>query len=582
MLGTTRPQFHRALLSPRPTKKCPMKQFAVLVAVSPLLLTLPAQSADFFINTQAQFNTLNSIDFDPGDNIFLQGGTIFNGGLFFDAADTGIASTGAVNPITLTSYGTGRATINAGNSFGIYSQDNGGFNISNLNFTGSGVAANGATTNTQSGIGFYTASAGNLKYDHIYLDNLDISGFGRNGLYVGGFNNDAGYNDVRITNVVAHDNRNAGIVTFGDTRVTSRNSLTNVYVGDSRAYNNVGDPASAGNTGSGIVLGGVNGGVIERSIAHDNGQNNQPTQGPVGIWTYDSNNITIQHNESYANQTQGGDGGGFDLDQNVTNSTLQYNYSHDNAGAGYLIFDGDGTTVRNEGNTVRYNISENDGRRATSLASAGIFISGNVRNLDVYNNTIFMASNNDDTPAIEIRTVSGNPTNLGLYNNILYTQGTARLLRVDTNVGTITLRGNDYFKAGETGFEILWRGTTYTNFQAWVNATGQEKLDGQIVGLNVDPRLMSPGNGGTVGDADLLETLTAYMLQSDSLLIDKGLDLQTLFGIDAGPHDFFGVPIQQGEAFDIGASEVPEPSTIVSLVLMGVLACPLLGRRPRG
>ena len=73
--------------------------------------------------------------------------------------------------------------------------------------------------------------------------------------------------------------------------------------------------------GSGIVLEGVDGGVIQNCVAHDNGQNNTFCGGPVGIWTLESNNITIQHCESYRNHSGTGcDGAGLDLDGGVTNS----------------------------------------------------------------------------------------------------------------------------------------------------------------------------------------------------------------------------------------------------------------------
>ena len=50
------------------------------------------------------------------------------------------------------------------------------------------------------------------------------------------------------------------------------------------------------------------------------------------------------------------------LDGGVRNSIVQYNYSHDNDGAGYLLaqFEG-GRAFYN--NVIRYNVSENDGQK---------------------------------------------------------------------------------------------------------------------------------------------------------------------------------------------------------------------------
>ncbi|MGC3974336.1 MAG: hypothetical protein QM771_08160 [Nitrospira sp.] len=71
-------------------------------------------------------------------------------------------------------------------------------------------------------------------------------------------------------------------------------------------------------SGSGIILGNVDSGVIEWSKAYENGRLGNAG---VGIWTYDSTKVAIQHNESFANHTSGdADGGGFDLDGGVTDS----------------------------------------------------------------------------------------------------------------------------------------------------------------------------------------------------------------------------------------------------------------------
>ena len=547
---------------------------AAILTCTPAVST--ARAADFYVSTQTEYNALNSTTFNPGDSIFLQGGSTFNGGLYFDPADSGNDASGnLIDPITLTSFGTGRATINAGDRFGLYGYNNGGFNISNLNFRGSGVNPNGTTTSIDDGISFYTDLPGNIKQNHIYIDSVDVSGFGSNGIVIGGDNAATGYNDIRITNSVAHNNRHTGVSTYG----VARNANTNVLVDNVRAFNNVGDPNSTGNTGSGIVLGNTDGGVIQNSVAYDNGRNNKPTEGPVGIWAYDSNNITIQFNESYNNTTSNGDGGGFDLDQNVTNSVIQYNYSHGNAGAGYLIFDGDGTANgTNSGNVVRYNISENDGRRG-STASAGITVGGNVRNLQVYGNTVFITDstfNGTKEPAIKIDRISGStgPQGILVANNLFMTDAGGRLVFKGNSVTNSTdpttgirFINNDYF-AADGKFNLFWGNNdgistndTYTSLNAWLTAiTGQERFDkdgdgtAEIVALNLDPLLTDPGNGGTV-DPDALASLVAYLLQEDSPLIDAGLDLSRL-GITVGPRDFDGTALPQGDAPDIGADEL--------------------------
>ena len=61
---------------------------------------------------------------------------------------------------------------------------------------------------------------------------------------------------------------------------------------------------------------------------------------PVGIWAYQSDSITIQYCYSHDNHTseKGKDGGGFDFDGGTTNSVMQNNFSANNEGAGYGLF----------------------------------------------------------------------------------------------------------------------------------------------------------------------------------------------------------------------------------------------------
>ena len=289
---------------------------------------------------------VNALALVPGDRVLLRAGDTFFGGLSFDAEDAGSPAA----PIVITSYGAGRAAIYAGSGDGISVYNAAGYEISNLDLTGAGAWA--------SGIVFYNDLPGGVKLGYIRIDGVDVSGFGRDGIEIGAWSGSSGFRDVRITNASAHGNARTGIIFYAQ----QPNTHEWAYIGFSRAFDNTGVIGATVNTGSGIVFGGVNGGTIERSVAHGNGRLCTAPAGPAGIWTYDSTAVVIQHNESYGNLTGGPtDGDGFDLDQNVSSSVLQYNYSHDNAGAGYLLAQGP-LNDNHRGNTVRYNISQNDGR----------------------------------------------------------------------------------------------------------------------------------------------------------------------------------------------------------------------------
>jgi len=146
----------------------------------------------------------------------------------------------------------------------------------------------------------------------------------------------------------------------------------------------------ATNSGSGIVIGNAASGIIEYCAAYDNGKRSTAPEGPVGIWAYYSKNVTIQHCLSYANKTNGPDGGGFDLDQSCQDCTVQYCFAYHNEGAGMLLIDTDGGEP-SSGSVVRYNIFENNG---SENAIGALHVFGKVRDNDIHNN-VFMQSNED-------------------------------------------------------------------------------------------------------------------------------------------------------------------------------------------
>jgi hypothetical protein len=488
----------------------------------------------------------NSMTFAPGDQILLEGGSTFTGQLYFDANDQGSAT----NPITIGSYGGEPATINAGTNTGLFIYNSAGYHLSDLNLVGSGVA-----TNTGNGISFYNDLGGNVKLDGITINNVEVSGFRNYGVVIGAWNNQSGYNNIRVTNVATHDNGKGGLSTYAQ----APNANENVYIAHVKAYNNLGLPGVSNPTGNGIVLGNVNNGVIERSIAYNNGAQNNSINGPVGIWTYDSNGIVIQYNESYNNRTGGkADGDGFDLDQNVSNSIMQYNYSHGNDGAGYLLCNAV-DNYNHTGNIVRYNISQNDGRKN---GYGGIDVYGRIRNAEIYNNTVFLSKALTGSPsAIRVwNTGSENldVSSLHIRNNILQTTNGLRLTNVSSSqiVGStdFLFQGNNYYSTGGN-FKIAWNGRTYYSLKSWQTATNQEKIGTQNVGLSVNPLFNNPGGGGTINNPDLLNTLDAYRLGSTSPLIDRGLDLVNLFNINPGTQDFWGTGLPQGLGYDIGVDE---------------------------
>jgi hypothetical protein len=489
---------------------------------------------------------VNRVALAPGDRILLQGGATLAGTLVLDSADGGTPQ----KPVVVTSYGGARATIAAGAGDAILIYNTGGIEIRRLVLRGSGRATNGG-----SGVNAYADLPGGVKLRHLRIDSVEASGFGGYGIVIGSWRGATGFRGVRVTSSSAHDNALAGFATYAQARATHED----VYFGHLEALDNPGVRGLVVNSGSGIVMGGVRRGTIERSVARDNGRLADAAEGPVGIWAYDSDSVVIQHNESYRNRTGGpADGGGFDLDQNTTNSTLQYNYSHDNHGAGYLLGHAP-AGGSHAGNVVRFNVSENDARRN---GFGAITLFGRVTGAEIHNNTLYVSPSSGGAPRaifIQNATVTDNDVRgVHLRNNIVVATGGVRAVEVTATQldGAADLRfeGNAYH-GGSSPPRIAWGAALYTGVAPWRAATGQERVGGAAVGYEGDPRLTSAGGGGTIGDADRLHTLGAYELLAGSPLVGRGLDLRARFGVAPGARDFFGGAIPAGAAYDIGAHE---------------------------
>src|SRR5262249_41504196 len=142
----------------------------------------------------------------------LKGGDTFSGSI------TSTSATAINKPITLSSYGTGNATVSAGSNAGLYVQNQGGWTVSNLNFVGNGSGDSG-------GVFFYNESASS-RLTNLTFTNLDISGFGDSGLSVGTWNKalpyyspqaTQGWDTVTIDGVNSHNNLGEGVFVWGQT-----------------------------------------------------------------------------------------------------------------------------------------------------------------------------------------------------------------------------------------------------------------------------------------------------------------------------------------------------------------------------
>lgn len=461
----------------------------------------------------------NLADLEPGDRLLFEAGQVFKGHLTLDRNDSGTAG----DRVLISSFGIGRAVIDAGNGTAISIEGTEYLAVRNLALKGAGRRSG----NTQSGLQITGAA-------EIEIDSVEVSGFRTSGVFF------TGVRKGRFTRIHAHQNGFAGISSFGE-------ESSDIYVGRCLAENNPGDPTRLDNhSGNGIVLGRVKKGVIEYCEARNNGWDMpRKGNGPVGIWSYHSDRMVIQYNIAHHNRSTGIDGGGFDFDGGMTNSILQFNYSHNNHGSGYLICQYKGAAPFHN-NTVRYNISLDDG---LTNHDAGIYIwQGDVgmETTDVYNNTIY----NTKGSAVAFGAADGVIENLpmGRFFNNIFVSGESQIAG-GAHKGVF--RGNLYWSMGDGGFLV----DGFTSLEAWAEATGQEMLNGRLVGTYADPLLSRDGTALTTDPLERL-SLTEFLLAPLSPAVDRGLDLRSLFGIDPGLSDFYGQRLPQGELFDLGAHEL--------------------------
>lgn len=494
------------------------------------------------------WRTLRQADrmrFKPGDRLRLKGGATFHGTLSIGQGDAGNAR----KPVVIESYGTGRAVITADGTRGIEVHNTSGIGIRDLIITGDAAAYR-----SHEGIVFTSDLPGSRKLPYIRVSGVEVNGF-RNGIRLHGGAQASGFRDVKIHDCTLHGNQDAGLVADGPPFDEDAPAWAHEGVAVSKvaAYKNVGDPRASGrNTGSGIVLGSVRHGLVERSVAHDNGEFSSPdaAEGPEGIWTYDSTQMMFQKNVSYGNHTGSEvDGGGFGLDNNVSHSVMQYNLAHGNDGAGFLIYSAVPNDAQTD-NTVRYNISHDDSRKLQDYGGIVAFGS-RVTNLSIYQNTVLTRANGPvRAPALRLMSSLGAVT---VRNNVFVTDGPPVVAAHSAfALSEVLLQGNDYHSP--QGLNLQWGDLWYTDLDTWRRATYQETLGSQPLGSDRDPCLTpvplstaGPNLNGTG------PTRGALASQCARALTGAAVDLRAL-GLDPGPVDYFGTPLSGSPG--VGAVQV--------------------------
>ena len=263
--------------------------------------------------------------------------------------------------------------------------------------------------------------------------------------------------NIHVKNVVVkgsgRKNGNTGTEVTGE---WNTKSVRNIYIGYCVAENNAGNPTVSDNhSGSGILVGHATCAMIEYCEAMNNGWDMPRSgNGPVGIWGYESDRLTIQYCFSHNNKTSptGLDGGGFDFDGGITNSLMQYNLAMNNEGAGYGLFQFAGATEWNN-NIIRYNVSVNDGIKNSH---AGIYVW-----CDPYNKELPLCNTK----------VHDNLIISNQGHSISFNTGFSSGLEFSDNVFVLTNEGIKHLQGDETKNMAIYKGNCY-----WSEAAERQRI----------------------------------------------------------------------------------------------------------
>jgi hypothetical protein len=108
----------------------------------------------------------------------------------------------------------------------------------------------------------------------------------------------------------------------------------------------------------------------------------------------------------------------------------------------------------------------------------------------------------------------------------------------------------------DSGGIYRYLGTDYDSLAAFRTATGQEMLDTIPKGIVSNILTHNPGHGGTLTNPTYTYNLFEYYFPIDtSKIVDSGLNLRILWGINVGNVDYDGMHVPWKGRYDIGAWE---------------------------
>lgn len=332
----------------------------------------------------------SDIQLKAGDSLLLRRGTIFKGMLEINAQ----GSPGA--PIVIDAYGEGdKPSISAPDSalYTVCIKNSDYITLQNLDITNTGNERLPSRTGVKVLCDEYGTS------HSIFLRKLDIhdvngslvkkEGGGSGILIVNRWDETpSAFDSLMIEDCTIRRCERNGII-WGNTWTRQKWHLsTNTIVRRNLIEEVPGDA---------IVPIGCDGVLIEYNLVRNFPATLPDTEAAAGIWPWSCDNTIIRFNEASDHKAPW-DAQGFDSDYNCTNTTIQYNYSHDNEGGFILICNaGKGESdpkdnIGNIGTRVLFNISINDAIRTRkargNIFSPTIHIGGPSEDTEIRNNIL--------------------------------------------------------------------------------------------------------------------------------------------------------------------------------------------------
>jgi hypothetical protein len=546
------------------------RALAALTVLAGLLLLLPVGSAlavgtSYYVNCAAATNgngtsaspwnnltTVNSQTFAPGDSLLFNRGTTCTGSFVFSSSGT------STNRITIDAYGTGAlpAIDGTGQNRAVKLLDTSYVTMQNMEVKNSKVWGILVTTDHDAPAVGITLE--NLVVHHVTGGDYTAMSAKWTGLVVfapgmivepdmtkgsGTYDRKSYFSNVLVDNVQAYDTTLwAGIFVWGvqidqdfqwaKDCVNQAIQSRNITIQNSTVHNTYGD---------GIAQYCSQNGTLQSNVVYQSGMQPPPESigTPVGLWWWSSENMVGQLNESYDNHSPGVDGGGFDIDYGSNNSTMQYNYGHQNSTYCTSVFGYSGATTTN---IVRYNICAGDGTVHTYLKSGTVTTmpgdseiylctwgGGKLVNTWIYSNTFYINSTGQTAGLVGDCPGGGDADSGGIFKDNLVVSAIPNVLGDVSVLNNRTRNYNAYYYTGGTFTDPNPEANSLYNQNPLVNGSGYDGIG---------------------------RPTTQWTLQSGSPAINRGTNACIgLTGCTSGSRDFFGHSVPLGGTFDIGADE---------------------------